>query len=184
MNITSKNSIGVFCGASDSVEERWLGIATILGKLIAQQDLRLVYGGGRLGLMGRVADACLDSGGEVVGVITEKLNRIEVAHDRLDSLEVAPNMSARRNHMIELSDMFVVLPGGVGTLDELFEVLALNDLQYHSKRIGLLNAFGYYDHMLAFFEQASQEHFISSDCLASMVVEADPERLLSELLNR
>ena len=183
LNEIQKKSIGVFCGASDTVEQRWLEIATALGRLIAQQGLVLVYGGGNLGLMGRVADSCLDCGGEVIGVITEKLKRIEVAHDGLDSLQVTSSMSERRNHMIERSDMFVVLPGGVGTLDEFFEVLALNDLQYHSKKIGLLNAFGYYDHMLAFFEEARKERFISDDCMDSMVVESEPESLLSRLVN-
>ena len=177
-----KKSVGVFCGASDTVEERWLEVASALGRLIAQQELVLVYGGGNLGLMGRVADSCLDGGGEVIGVITEKLKRIEAVHDGLDYLKVTSTMSARRNHMIEHSDMFVVLPGGVGTLDEFFEVLALNDLRYHSKKVGLLNAFGYYDHMLAFFERARKEHFISEDCMDSVVVEADPENLLSRLV--
>ena len=119
--------MGVFCGASNAVDERWMEIATELGRLIAVENLRLVYGGGRVGLMGRVADGCIGAGGEVCGVITDKLMKIEVAHGGLDSLEVTPSMSDRRNRMIEYSDMFIVLPGGVGTLDELFEVLALTD---------------------------------------------------------
>ena len=176
-----KNSVGVFCGASNTVEERWMEIATELGRLIAGENLRLVYGGGRVGLMGRVADGCISAGGEVCGVITDKLMQIEVAHEGLESLEVTPSMSDRRNRMIEYSDMFIVLPGGVGTLDELFEVLALTDLEYHQKRVGLLNAFGFYDQLLAFLHHATREGFVANDCLASLFVEDDPATLLAKL---
>ena len=181
MTSTKKNSVGVFCGASNSVEERWMEIATELGRLIAGENLRLVYGGGRVGLMGRVADGCIGAGGEVCGVITDKLMQIEVAHEGLDSLEITPSMSDRRNRMIEYSDMFIVLPGGVGTLDELFEVLALTDLKYHQKRVGLLNAFGFYDQLLAFLNHATREGFVANDCLALLFVEDDPATLLAKL---
>ena len=155
--------------------------ATELGKLIAELGYRLVYGGGRVGLMGCVADGCIDGGGQVRGVITDKLMQIEVAHEGLDSLEITPSMSDRRNRMIEDSDVFIVLPGGVGTLDELFEVLALTDLEYHQKRVGLLNTFGYYDQLLAFLDHATKEGFIAKECRSWLFVEDNPATLLSRL---
>ena len=155
--------------------------ATELGKLIAELDYSLVYGGGRVGLMGCVADGCIGAGGQVRGVITDKLMQIEVAHEGLDSLEITPSMSDRRNRMIEDSDVFIVLPGGVGTLDELFEVLALTDLEYHQKRVGLLNTFGYYDHLLAFLDHATKEGFIAKECRSWLFVEDNPATLLSRL---
>ena len=181
MNSAKKISVGVFCGASNTVEKRWMDAATELGKLIAELDYRLVYGGGRVGLMGCVADGCIGAGGQVRGVITDKLMQIEVAHEGLDSLEITPSMSDRRNRMIEDSDVFIVLPGGVGTLDELFEVLALTDLDYHHKRVGLLNTFGYYDQLLAFLDHATKEGFIAKECRSWLFVEDDPETLLSRL---
>ena len=155
--------------------------ATELGKLIAELDYRLVYGGGRVGLMGCVADGCIGAGGQVRGVITDKLMQIEVAHEGLESLEITSSMSDRRNRMIEDSDVFIVLPGGVGTLDELFEVLALTDLEYHQKRVGLLNTFGYYDHLLAFLDHATKEGFIAKECRSWLFVEDNPDTLLSRL---
>ena len=155
--------------------------ATELGKLIAELGYRLVYGGGRVGLMGCVADGCIGAGGQVRGVITDKLMQIEVAHEGLESLEVTSSMSDRRNRMIEDSDVFIVLPGGVGTLDELFEVLALTDLEYHQKRVGLLNTFGYYDHLLAFLDHATKEGFIAKECRSWLFVEDNPDTLLSRL---
>ena len=155
--------------------------ATELGKLIAELDYSLVYGGGRVGLMGCVADGCIGAGGQVRGVITDKLMQIEVAHEGLESLEVTSSMSDRRNRMIEDSDVFIVLPGGVGTLDELFEVLALTDLEYHQKRVGLLNTFGYYDHLLAFLDHATKEGFIAKECRSWLFVEDNPDTLLSRL---
>ena len=119
MNSAKKISVGVFCGASNAVEKHWMDAATELGKLIAELDYSLVYGGGRVGLMGCVADGCIGAGGQVRGVITDKLMQIEVAHEGLESLEITSSMSDRRNRMIEDSDVFIVLPGGVGTLDEL-----------------------------------------------------------------
>ena len=155
--------------------------ATELGKLIAELDYRLVYGGGRVGLMGCVADGCIGAGGQVRGVITDKLMQIEVAHEGLESLEITSSMSDRRNRMIEDSDVFIVLPGGVGTLDELFEVLALTDLEYHQKRVGLLNTFGYYDQLLAFLDHATKEGFIAKECRSWLFVEDNPDTLLSRL---
>ena len=155
--------------------------ATELGKLIAELGYRLVYGGGRVGLMGCVADGCIGAGGQVRGVITDKLMQIEVAHEGLESLEITSSMSDRRNRMIEDSDMFIVLPGGVGTLDELFEVLALTDLDYHHKRVGLLNTFGYYDQLLAFLDHATKEGFIAKECRSWLFVEDNPATLLSRL---
>ncbi len=181
MDNREKISLGVFCGASNAVEKRWMDVATELGKLIARHDLKLVYGGGRVGLMGCVANGCINAGGGVIGVITEKLMKIEVAHEGLESLEITSSMSDRRNRMIENSDMFVALPGGVGTLDELFEVLALKDLQYHQKPVGLLNTFGYYDRLLEFLDHAIKEGFIGKECLSSLFVEEDPMTLLSRL---
>ena len=181
MNSIEKISVGVFCGASNAVHKRWKDVATELGELIAGNDFKLVYGGGRVGLMGCVADGCISAGGEVSGVITEKLMQIEVAHEGLESLEITSTMSDRRNRMIEYSDMFIALPGGVGTLDELFEVLALVDLKYHQKRVGLLNTFGYYNQLLAFLDHAIEERFIAKGCLSSLVVEDDPITLLSRL---
>ena len=155
--------------------------ATELGKLIAELDYSLVYGGGRVGLMGCVADGCIGAGGQVRGVITDKLMQIEVAHEGLESLEITSSMSDRRNRMIEDSDVFIVLPGGVGTLDELFEVLALTDLDYHHKRVGLLNTFGYYDQLLAFLDHATKEGFIAKECRSWLFVEDNPDTLLSRL---
>mgnify|MGYP001461869060 CR=1 FL=1 len=184
MNSVKKISVGVFCGASNTVEKRWMDTATELGKLIAKLDYRLVFGGGRVGLMGCLADGCISAGGEVRGVITDKLMQIEVAHEGLESLEITPSMSDRRNRMIEESDMFVALPGGVGTLDELFEVLALTDLEYHQKRVGLLNTFGYYDQLLAFLDHATKEGFITKESRSWLFVEDEPETLLSRLSAR
>ena len=155
--------------------------ATELGKLIAELDYSLVYGGGRVGLVGCVADGCIGAGGQVRGVITDKLMQIEVAHEGLESLEITSSMSDRRNRMIEDSDVFIVLPGGVGTLDELFEVLALTDLDYHHKGVGLLNTFGYYDQLLAFLDHATKEGFIAKECRSWLFVEDNPDTLLSRL---
>ena len=181
MHSAKKISVGVFCGASNAVEKHWMDVATELGKLIGELDYRLVYGGGKVGLMGRLADGCIGAGGEVLGVISEKLMQIEVAHEGLASLEITPSMSDRRNRIIEDSDLFIALPGGVGTLDELFEVLALTDLEYHQKQVGLLNTFGYYDHLLAFLDHATKEGFIAKECRSWLFVEDKPDTLLSRL---
>ena len=181
MDGIKKNSVGVFCGASNNVEKRYMVVATELGKLIARHDFKLVYGGGRVGLMGCIADGCISAGGEVIGVITDKLVQIEVAHEGLDSLEITSTMSDRRNRMIEYADLFIALPGGVGTLDELFEVLALKGLEYHQKGVGVLNTYGYYDQLLAFLDHGIKEGFIANECISSLVVEDDPMTLLMRL---
>jgi len=153
------NSICVYCGSSDKVEEKYLDAATLVGKSIAEKGFRLVYGGGSSGLMGAVADSVLAHQGEVIGMIPEHLKRAELVHQDLSRLEVVGDMHQRKARMIELSDAFIALPGGFGTMEELFEVLTWAQLGLHRKAIGLLNVDNYYEDLLKFLEHASHEGF-------------------------
>ena len=154
------NSVCVYCGSSDLVDDKYLEVANLMGKAIAGRGMQLVFGGGSSGLMGAVADSAVESGGEVVGVITQQFNKAELAHNGLSRLEVLDDMHQRKARMIEISDAFVALPGGFGTLEELFEVLTWAQIGLHSKAIGLLNAHNYFDPLLEFFSQAKREGFI------------------------
>jgi uncharacterized protein (TIGR00730 family) len=131
-----------------------------LGRLLAERSLRLVYGGGSLGLMGALADASLDAGGRVIGVIPEAMAGLEVAHNGLSELRVTPSMHARKALMAELADAFVALPGGLGTFDELFEIVTWAQLGIHRKPIGLLNVAGYFDALIRLVEHAVAEGFV------------------------
>lgn len=154
------NSICVYCGSSDLVDDKYLEVARLMGTAIAGRGMQLIFGGGSSGLMGAVSDSAIESGGEVVGVITQQFNKAELAHQGLSRLEVLDDMHQRKARMIELSDAFIALPGGFGTLEELFEVLTWAQIGLHSKAIGLLNAHSYYDALLEFFSQAKREGFI------------------------
>ena len=145
-------------------------------------DVGLIYGGAQIGLMGVVADAVLAGGGEVIGVIPDALTLDEVAHQGLTSLEVVPSMHHRKARMIELADAMVALPGGLGTLEELFEVLSWAQLRLHTKPCGLLNIHGYFDPLLHFLDNAVEQGFISSEHRDLAVVDEDPDRLLTTLL--
>lgn len=175
--------ICVFCGSRLGERPQYRQTAEALGRLLAGRNLELVYGGGNIGLMGTVADACLDAGGRVVGVIPEALVGREVAgrpveHPGLSRLEIVDSMHARKARMEELADGFIALPGGFGTFEELFEILTWSQLGFHQKPIGLLNVEAYYDSLLAICDLAVTEGFLSAASRALLLTQADPETLL------
>tara|TARA_R110002096_G_scaffold147671_22_gene307843 strand:+ start:48814 stop:49404 length:591 start_codon:yes stop_codon:yes gene_type:complete len=177
------NSICVFCGASPGLRPDYLEAARLVGRTIAETGIRMVYGGGAVGMMGAVADACLDAGGEVTGVITEQLSDLEVGHDNLTSLEVVKSMHDRKARMADLSDGFVALPGGIGTLEEMFEVFTWAQLQLHAKPCGLLNVEGYYDDLHAFLQHSVQERFLLAEHGEMLLLDENFENLLARMLN-
>lgn len=153
----------------------------MVGQTLARRGVEVVYGGGQVGLMGVVAAAALAAGGRVVGVIPERLLEREVAHLGLTQLYVTRTMHERKARMMELADAFVALPGGIGTLDELFEIWTWRQLGYHAKPVGLLNVAGYYDGLLAFLDRAVEEGFLTPDCRALLTTGTDVELLLERL---
>jgi len=171
----------VFCGSSPGRDPAHAEAARALGTLAARRGLGLVYGGGQIGLMGVLADAALAGGGEVVGVIPEKLKELELGHTGLTRLEVVPTMHVRKARMVELSDAFVALPGGYGTLDELFEVLSWAQLQYHTKPVGLLDAAGFFEPLLSLLDHQVAAGFLSPRHRALLLVERSPAALLDRL---
>jgi hypothetical protein len=175
------NSVCVFCGSNPGASPDYADAARRFGRILAERGLRLVYGGGHVGLMGVMADATLSAGGSVIGVIPEALAARELAHDDLTGLEVVPSMHERKARMSELSDGFVALPGGIGTLEELFEVWTWSQLGFQPKPCALLNVAGYYDHLLAFLDHMTAERFLSPAHRAMAIVDDDPERLLDRL---
>lgn len=175
-------SICVYCGSRHGRQPAYTAAARALGTAIGERGWQLVYGGGRVGLMGEVADATIAAGGRVVGVIPESLKQREVEHQGLDELHVVPTMHLRKQMMAERSDAFVALPGGIGTLEELYEVWTWRQLGYHRKPIGLLNTAGYYDHLLSFMRLSVDEGFLSAEQMAAVQVGIDPLALLSQLM--
>ena len=171
----------VFCGSSPGAHEEYADAARALGRAMAARGIGLVYGGGNVGLMGIVADTVMEAGGEAIGVIPEGLLAREVGHAGLTELHVVRSMHERKAMMADLSDAFIALPGGFGTLEEFFEVLTWSQLGIHRKPCGLLNAAGFYDGLLAFFEHARDERFIRDAHRALVLDDTDPERLLDRL---
>jgi hypothetical protein len=174
-------SLCVFCGSRSGTEAAYDEAARALGRALAAEGITLVYGGGRVGLMGIVADAALGAGGEVVGVIPRALLEREIAHSGLTDLRVVGSMHERKALMSELSEGFIALPGGTGTLEEFFEVLTWAQLGEHRKPCGLLNAGRYYDPLLAVFDHMVQQGFLSEEHRAMVLVETGPEALLEVL---
>ena len=174
-------SLCVFCGSRSGTEAAYDEAARALGRALAAEGITLVYGGGRVGLMGVVADAALGAGGEVVGVIPRALLEREIAHSGLTVLRVVGSMHERKALMSELSEGFIALPGGTGTLEEFFEVLTWAQLGEHRKPCGLLNAGRYYDPLLAVFDHMVQQGFLSEEHRAMVLVETEPEALLEAL---
>ena len=175
------NSVCVFCGSNTGRGEVYRSAARALAGAIAARGLRLVYGGGRIGLMGVLGEAALAAKAHVIGVTPRRLLDRELVHEGLSELHVVDTMNERKALMAELSDAFIALPGGLGTLDEMFEMLSWNQLGFHSKPCGLLDAGNYYEHLMAFLNHAAAERFLTPEHCAMVMVEEDPDRLLSRL---
>lgn len=174
-------SICVFCGSSDSVHDDYKTAAFQLGVTLAKHGLRLVYGGGKTGLMGEVANGALSVGGEVVGVIIPSMNTPALAHTGLTRMEVAPDMHGRKARMHELADGYIALPGGFGTWDELFETITWAQTGAHEKPVGMLNVKGYYAPLLAAMDHAVAEGFVFAEHRQAVSCEASPLELLGRM---
>jgi len=173
--------ICVFCGSNAGARSEYAETARALATVLAERKLGIVYGGGNVGLMGVVADAALARGGEVIGVIPQKLVDKEVAHRGVTELRIVETMHERKALMNDLSDAFIALPGGFGTLDEFFEVLTWSQLGFHGKPCALLNVAGYYDGMLAMLDHAVTERFLRPAHRELVIADTDPLRLLQRL---
>jgi uncharacterized protein (TIGR00730 family) len=174
-------SVAVYCGSRFGDRAAYTAAASSLGRLLARRGACLVYGGGRVGLMGAVADAALAAGGKVVGVIPQALMDREVGHAGLTELHVVQTMHERKQLMAERADAFVALPGGIGTLEELYEVWSWQQLGYHDKPVALLNVDGYYDALLAFMRTSHERGFVSAPQYHALLVDDDAGRLLARL---
>ena len=152
--------LAIYCGSATPADPFYLDLAREVGHTLATRGIGVVYGGGRLGLMGAVADSALAAGGEVIGVIPQALVDAEVAHRGLTELHVVDTMHQRKQAFTDLSDGFVTIPGGTGTMDELWEAMSWAQLGYHAKPVGLLNTAGYYDHLIAFVEKMAEVGFM------------------------
>ncbi|ATP52326.1 TIGR00730 family Rossman fold protein [Pseudomonas putida] len=171
-------SVCVFCGASIGANPAYRDAAVALGQAIARRGLTLVYGGGAVGLMGIVADAAMAAGSEVVGIIPQSLLDAEVGHKGLSRLEVVDGMHARKARMAELSDAFIALPGGLGTLEELFEVWTWGQLGYHAKPLGLLDVNGFYEKLGGFLDHIVEEGFVRPQHRAMLLLGQQADALL------
>ncbi|SDO76142.1 hypothetical protein SAMN04488595_10275 [Ralstonia sp. 25mfcol4.1] len=174
-------SVCVYCGSSPGFRPEYAEAAKALGRTMAEQGLALVYGGGKVGLMGIVADSVLAHGGTAIGVIPDALMQKEVGHRGLTELHVVRNMHERKQMMADRSDAFIAMPGGVGTFEELFETFTWAQLGYHDKPVGLLNVAGFYDGMLAFLNHAVGEGFLKQVHADMLHVSTSPQDLLGQL---
>jgi uncharacterized protein (TIGR00730 family) len=174
----------IYCGSSVGINPEYAAIAKTLGRALVHHGVGLVYGGGRVGLMGIVADAVLERGGKAIGVIPEPLAAREIAHDGLTELHVVANMHERKALMAERSSAFLTLPGGIGTFEEFFETLSWAGLGLHQKPMGVLNVAGYFDPLLALLDHAVAERFVRPEFLELIYVSTDPEAIVSDLMAR
>lgn len=181
INYTMKK-ICVYCGSSEGILPEYGRAAVALGRAMVKNDFDLVYGGASVGLMGKLADAVLDGGGKVTGVMPEPLVNREISHPGLTELVVAGSMHERKSMMADLSDAFIALPGGIGTMDELFEILTWAHLGIHNKPCALLNVSGYYDHLKAFMQHGVNQGFIRKETAAKLIIQENPKVLLDLFL--
>ena len=175
------NRVCVFCGSSPGARPEYTETAHDLGSLLVERGLGLVVGGADVGLMGRLADAVMSEGGEAIGVIPQALVDREIAHLGLSDLRVVGSLHERKATMAELSDAFIALPGGLGTLEELFEVYTWSQLGLHAKPCALLNVAGYFDALAGFLDHAVAERFVTEHHRRTLIVEEDPRALLDRL---
>lgn len=171
----------MFCGSSFGSNKSYLNSANALGNLIAKKNIELIYGGASVGLMGEIATAVLKAGGKVTGVIPKQLIEKEVAHTGLTKLHIVNSMHERKEMMADLADGFIAMPGGFGTLEEVFEVVAWGQLNFHNKPVGLLNVDGYYDNLIKFLDHTVKENFIKSEHREMILVDNNPGQLLAKL---
>lgn len=176
------NSICVFCGSSDSVHADYITAARTMGRVLAERGIRLIYGGGRTGLMGAVANGAVEAGGEAIGVIIPSMNTAVLAQDGLTRMDVTPNMHARKARMHELADGYIALPGGFGTFDELFETVTWAQTGAHEKPVGLLNVRNYYAPLLVAIDHAVTEGFIFKEHRDALFCDSDPNKLIDRML--
>jgi uncharacterized protein (TIGR00730 family) len=178
MQITT---LGVYCGSSPGLLPEYKEAATAFGALLAREKIALVYGGGNVGLMGAVADGALEAGGKVIGVIPHALVAKEVAHRGVTEFYPVETMHQRKQKMADLADGFVALPGGIGTLEEIFEMLTWNQLRIHGKPCAFLNVAGYYDTLVRFLEHMVQQRFLKQAQLDALIVDSDAVSLLTKI---
>ena len=183
VELEKRSRICVFAGSSLGQSGSYVEAARSLGQIIARRELGLVYGGARVGLTGAVADAALAAGGEVVGVLPKKLSNLEVAHSGLTQLHIVDTMHERKAMMAEMSDAFIALPGGIGTLEETFEVLTWSQLGFHRKPVGLMNVDGFFDQLLGFLDNLTGERFLKPEHRDLLWSDSDADRLVSKVLN-
>ncbi len=176
------NNIAVFCGSKGGANGEYLAQAEILGTLLAERNIVLVYGGGNKGMMGTVANAVMGNGGKVIGIIPELLLEWEQQHKGITDLRVVEDMHVRKKMMYEICDAAIVLPGGNGTMDELFEMLTWNTLNIHNKKIVLLNTAGYYDHLVAHINRMAVEGFLYEHWEERLIVCNDPNSAIAALV--
>jgi uncharacterized protein (TIGR00730 family) len=173
--------IAVYCGSATPANPVYIEAARMVGRSLAQRGIGVVYGGGRLGLMGAVADSALEAGGEVIGVIPEALKRAEVVHTGCTELHIVSDMHTRKAMFTDLSDGFITIPGGVGTMDELWEAISWAQLGYHKKPVGLLNIAGYYDHLIAFNTHMAEVGFVRAQHQNIMIIDDQLDGLLDKM---
>lgn len=183
MESKSIHSICVFAGSADHLNQTYLDGAAELGRHLAQNQIRVIYGGGKTGLMGALADSALAAGGTVIGVVPRSLFQPQLIHDQLTELKIVDSMHQRKALMTQMADAFIALPGGFGTLDELFETLTWIQIGIHRKPLGLLNLNSYFLPLLAMVNHAQQEGFIYANHRELFTIEDDPQRLLKRLQN-
>lgn len=173
----------VFCGSSPGIRAEYVNAARELGRVLVNRNLGLVFGGGRVGMMGELANVVIAGGGEVIGVIPRRLVDREIAHTGVSELRVVSSMGERKALMAELSDAFVALPGGIGTVDELFEALTWDQLGIHTKPCGILNVCQYFRDLLNFLDHAVSQQFLAERHRSMILVEESPEVLIDKLLS-
>jgi uncharacterized protein (TIGR00730 family) len=175
------NRICVFCGTNPGERPEYGAAARALGKLLADEDIELVYGGASVGIMGELADAVHEGGGHVTGIIPQQLMKKEAAHTGIPDLIVVASMNQRKSQMADLADGFIALPGGIGTLEGFFEILTWGQLGIHTKPCGVLNVAGYFDLLTGFLDHAVKEGFLTAEHRQMILVESDPAKLLERM---
>ena len=179
---TKSLNVTVFCGSSEIVAQKYIEVAANLGEIIARKGFRLIYGGGYSGMMGAVAKSCLVNGGKVVSVIPKFLDSEKEPQDRGLTKITCTSMFERKSKLIEIGDLFIALPGGIGTIDEIFEVLALKQLEQSNKKVGILNSNSYYDLMILFLQKLKEENFLYKDLQMLFEVGETANELLAKLV--